>query len=128
MIGPGRKGGAAVADREGQAAVDEPPKPATKARVAKPPTRLILPVIVLALGLSGEFILPTHLTYAASTALCYGLVGLGLYLPLAALRALPLNGAALAGLSAYRFAYHASAGSAGKTLVRVLLGLGPVTT
>ena len=86
--------------------------------------RLILPTIVLGLGLAGEFILPNHLTYAASTALCYGLVGLGLYLPLAALRELPLNGAALAGLSSYFFAYHASGGSAGKTAIGVLSASG----
>jgi ABC-type branched-subunit amino acid transport system ATPase component/ABC-type branched-subunit amino acid transport system permease subunit len=73
---------------------------------------------------AGEFVLANHLTYAASTALCYGLVGLGLYLPLAALRELPLNGAALAGLSAYFFAYHASGGSGGKTLVGILVGVG----
>src|SRR5258706_973177 len=127
MIGTRRNGGAAVADGGGQAAVDETPARAKPARVQLPRTRLLLPAIVFGLGLAGEFILPTHLTYAASTALCYGLVGLGLYLPLAALRELPLNGAALAGLSAYLFAYHASGGSAGKTVVGVLIGVGLCT-
>jgi ABC-type branched-subunit amino acid transport system ATPase component/ABC-type branched-subunit amino acid transport system permease subunit len=125
MIGTKRNGGAAVVDDSAGAAADG--TPARPKKVALPPTRLILPVIVLCLGLSGEFILPTHLTYAASTALCYGLVGLGLYLPLAALRELPLNGAALAGLSAYLFAYNASGGSAGKTVIGVIIGVGVCT-
>src|SRR5260370_39311764 len=114
MIGTRRKGGAEVGDGDGSAVADERPARAAKARQALPVTRLLLPTIVLGLGLAGEFILPTHLTYAASTALCYGLVGLSLYLPLAALRELPLNGAALAGLSAYLFAYHAASGGAGQ--------------
>ena len=50
-----------------------------------------------------------------------------LYLPLAALRELPLNGAALAGLSAYLFAYNASGGSAGKTVIGVIIGVGVCT-
>ncbi|MDQ1568435.1 MAG: branched-chain amino acid transport system permease protein, partial [Actinomycetota bacterium] len=125
MIGTKRNGGAAVGDDSVGAAADETPERPKK--VGLPPTRLILPVIVLCLGLSGEFILPTHLTYAASTALCYGLVGLGLYLPLAALRELPLNGAALAGLSAYLFAYNASGGSAGKTVIGIVIGVGVCT-
>jgi ABC-type branched-subunit amino acid transport system ATPase component/ABC-type branched-subunit amino acid transport system permease subunit len=102
---------------------DEPTK-AKKASLMKPSTRLILPALVFGLGLAGEFILPNHLTYAASTALCYGLIGLGLYLPLAALRELPLNGAALAGLSAYFFAFHAHGGSGGKTVIGILVGVG----
>src|SRR2546423_9071698 len=121
MIGTRRNGGAAVADDGGQEAVDESAAKARPARVQLPRTRLLLPAIVFGLGLAGEFILPTHLTYAASTALCYGLVGLGLYLPLAALRELPLNGAALAGLSAYLFAYHAASGGAGEKIPRGLL-------
>jgi ABC-type branched-subunit amino acid transport system ATPase component/ABC-type branched-subunit amino acid transport system permease subunit len=102
---------------------EEPTK--AKRNLAPPmSTRMILPLLVFGLGLAGEFILPNHLTYAASTALCYGLVGLGLYLPLAALRELPLNGAALAGLSAYFFAFHAHGGSAGKTIIGILVGVG----
>jgi len=127
MIGTRRNGGAAVAEGDSSTSADETPAQAKKTRVGLPPTRLILPTIVLCLGLSGEFILPNHLTYAASTALCYGLVGLGLYLPLAALRELPLNGAALAGLSAYLFAYHASGGAANKTVIGVLVGVGLCT-
>ena len=124
MIGIRRNGGPAVAEADGQAAVSETPAEPKKRGLPAPSMRLILPMIVLCLGLAGEFILPNHLTYAASTALCYGLVGLGLYLPLAALRELPLNGAALAGLSAYSFALHASGGSAGKTAIGVLVGVG----
>ncbi|HEV7534564.1 MAG TPA: ATP-binding cassette domain-containing protein, partial [Acidimicrobiia bacterium] len=125
MIGTRRNGGTAVADGEGQTVEsDTPAAKAKKTGPGLPPTRLVLPAVVFLLGLSGEFILPNHLTYAASTALCYGLVGLGLYLPLAALRELPLNGAALAGLSAYFFAFHASGGHAGKTALGVLVGVG----
>src|SRR5437588_258067 len=124
MIGTKRNGGTAVADGEGQAAAGDAPAKPKKTGPSLPVTRLLLPAVVLCLGLSGEFILPNHLTYAASTALCYGLVGLGLYLPLAALRELPLNGAALAGLSAYFFAFHAHGGQAGKTAVGVLVGVG----
>src|SRR5690242_15251328 len=109
MIGTRRNGGAAVAESDGEAAGAAPEKP-KKVGPALPIGRLILPTLVFAVGLAGEFLLPNHLTYAASTALCYGLVGLGLYLPLAALRELPLNGAALAGLSAYFFAFHAHGG------------------
>jgi ABC-type branched-subunit amino acid transport system permease subunit len=126
MIGIRRNGGAAVAEAEGIDTVAEAPAEPKKkkALIIGPKGRLVLPVLVLALGLAGEFILPNHLTYAASTALCYGLVGLGLYLPLAALRELPLNGAALAGLSAYFFAFHASGGSGGKTMIGILVGVG----
>jgi ABC-type branched-subunit amino acid transport system ATPase component/ABC-type branched-subunit amino acid transport system permease subunit len=113
--------GTATAD-VGEAQVE--PTKAKKTLVPPVSTKMILPLLVLSLGLAGEFILPNHLTYAASTALCYGLVGLGLYLPLAALRELPLNGAALAGLSAYFFAFHASGGSGGKTLIGILVGVG----
>jgi ABC-type branched-subunit amino acid transport system ATPase component/ABC-type branched-subunit amino acid transport system permease subunit len=123
MIGIRRNGGAAVAEQGGEAAVSDPEKP-QKVGPTLPVTRLILPTLVFSLGVAGEFVLPNHLTYAASTALCYGLVGLGLYLPLAALRELPLNGAALAGLAAYFFAFHAHGGSAGKTALGVIVGVG----
>jgi ABC-type branched-subunit amino acid transport system ATPase component/ABC-type branched-subunit amino acid transport system permease subunit len=126
MIGTKRNGGAAVDEADSPAVESDTPATPKKRLnlLSGSPLRLILPGIVLALGLAGEFILPNHLTYAASTALCYGLVGLGLYLPLAALRELPLNGAALAGLSSYFFAYHASGGSAGKTAIGVIVGVG----
>src|SRR2546421_13022024 len=94
MIGTRRNGGAAVAETDSDAAADAAPAKPKKAGPTLPVTRLVLPTMVLCLGLAGEFLLPNHLTYAASTALCYGLVGLGLYLPLAALRELPLNGGA----------------------------------
>jgi len=123
MIGTRRNGGAAVADRDAGAAGDAPAKP-KKVGPTLPVTRLVLPTLVFCLGVAGEFLLPNHLTYAASTALCYGLVGLGLYLPLAALRELPLNGGALAGLAAYFFAFHAHGGSAGKTALGVVVGVG----
>src|SRR5579884_114939 len=125
MIGTRRNGGAAVAEADGGAV--ESAAPEKPAKPALPVTRLVLPVLVFCLGLAGEFLLANHLTYAASTALCYGLVGLGLYLPLAALRELPLNGAALAGLAAYFFAFHAHGGSAGKTALGVVVGVGLCT-
>ena len=124
MIGTRRNGGAAVAEHDGDAVTGDAPAKPAKAGPTLPVTRLVLPTLVFCLGLAGEFILPNHLTYAASTALCYGLVGLGLYLPLAALRELPLNGAALAGLAAYFFAFHAHGGQAGKTALGVIVGVG----
>jgi branched-chain amino acid transport system permease protein len=124
MIGTRRNGGAAVTEQDGEAAARPAPEKPAKAGPTLPVTRLVLPALVFCLGLAGEFILPNHLTYAASTALCYGLVGLGLYLPLAALRELPLNGAALAGLGAYFFAFHAHGGQAGKTALGVIVGVG----
>src|SRR5437764_3145920 len=130
MIGTRRNGGAAVAENDtgttGTEAGDAPAKE-KKGGPTLPVGRLFLPAIVFGLGIAGGFLLANHLTYAASTALCYGLVGLGLYLPLAALRELPLNGAALAGLSAYFFTYHASGGSGGKTLLGILVGVGLCT-
>ena len=127
MIGIRRNGEAATAIADGEVVASDSLAEEKKARLQAPPTRLILPALVLGLGMAGEFLLANHLTYAASTALCYGLVGLGLYLPLAALRELPLNGAALAGISAYFFTYHASGGSGGKTLLGILVGVGLCT-
>jgi branched-chain amino acid transport system permease protein len=127
MIGTRRNGGAAVAENDTGTDAGDAPAKDKKAGPTLPIGRLILPTLVFGLGLAGEFVLPNHLTYAASTALCYGLVGLGLYLPLAALRELPLNGAALAGLSAYFFAFHAHGGHAGKTVLGVLVGVGLCT-
>ena len=127
MIGTRSTGGDAAAATDGQGSASDAPAKGKKAGPPVQTTKLILPAVVFCLGLAGEFILPNHLTYAASTALCYGLIGLGLYLPLAALRELPLNGAALAGLSAYFFAYHAQGGSAGKTAIGVLIGVGLCT-
>ncbi|HEY4410352.1 MAG TPA: ATP-binding cassette domain-containing protein [Acidimicrobiia bacterium] len=127
MIGTRRNGGDAVAENDTGTDAGDAPAKEKKAGPTLPVGRLILPALVFGLGLAGEFVLPNHLTYAASTALCYGLVGLGLYLPLAALRELPLNGAALAGLSAYFFAFHAHGGHAGKTVLGVLVGVGLCT-
>ncbi|MDQ1565837.1 MAG: hypothetical protein QOF96_717, partial [Actinomycetota bacterium] len=124
MIGTGRDERRAAAIPDGDAAVSEDGSSRHRAGLATPTPGLILPAMVLCLGLVGEFLLPGHLTYAASTALCYGLVGLGLYLPLAVLRELPLNGAGLAGLSAYLFAYHASHGGSGHSLVGIVVGVG----
>ena len=127
MIGTRRNGGAAVAENDADAVTSDAPAKPKKAGPTLPVGRLILPTLVFGLGVAGEFVLPNHLTYAASTALCYGLVGLGLYLPLAALRELPLNGAALAGLAAYFFAFHASGGHANKTALGVIVGVGLCT-
>ncbi|MGH9000717.1 MAG: ABC transporter permease subunit, partial [Acidimicrobiia bacterium] len=110
MAGNGFSGKAEVVlegERDGQAAPVSPP---AQRRFQAPSTRAILPLLVFGLGVFGLFALPNHLVYAASTALWYGLVGLGLYLPLVALRELPLHGAGMAGLSAYLFAFVASNG------------------
>ncbi|HEV7535302.1 MAG TPA: hypothetical protein VGP90_06680, partial [Acidimicrobiia bacterium] len=69
--------------------------------LAKPATRLLLPVAVVLLGVGGFLFLPNYLLYIGCTAMWMGLVGLAMYLPMAALRELPLNAAALTGLAAY---------------------------
>lgn len=71
---------------------------------------VVVPAVVVGLGVVGFGLLPEHLLYAGSTAIVAGLIGLGLYLPLAVLRELPLNAAAIAGLSAYVFAFYGSDG------------------
>ncbi len=124
MIGTRRSG---TADVEVEQAGTRRGPAATAAKtklISGPKTTLIFPLAVLALGLVGQFLLATHLVYAASTALWFGLIGLGLYLPLAALRELPLNAAGLAGLSAYLFANAASNGGPGNWVLGVLVGVG----
>ncbi|MGH9036742.1 MAG: ABC transporter permease subunit, partial [Acidimicrobiia bacterium] len=97
----------------------------TKTRPAGlPPTRLILPAFVFGLGLVGLFLLPGYLLYAGSAALWYGLVGLGLFLPMAVLRELPLHGAALTGLSAYLFAFVAADGGVESWVLGAAVAIG----
>jgi ABC-type branched-subunit amino acid transport system ATPase component/ABC-type branched-subunit amino acid transport system permease subunit len=122
MIGTRRNGKADVVIDE--AAEAKPNQHQIGKRLAGSPTRLLLPALVLGLGLVGFFLLPTHLVYAASSALWFGLVGLGIYLPLAALRELPLNAAGLAGLSAYLFAYAAGNGGMENWILGVVVGVG----
>jgi branched-chain amino acid transport system permease protein len=69
--------------------------------------------IVVVLVVAGFFALPNDLLYAGSSSMVAALIGLGLFLPIAALRELPLNGAGMAGLGAYLFAYTASNGGHG---------------
>lgn len=76
--------------------------------------------------MGGFFLLPEYLLYAGSTALASGLVGLGLFLPLAGLRELPLNAAGMAGLAAYLFTYHGSHGGLENHLLGIAMGLGAV--
>src|ERR1700756_2160016 len=75
--------------------------------------------LVIVLTIAGFFLLPNDLLYAGSSSVVAGLVGLGLFLPIAALRELPLNGAGMAGLGAYLFGYNGSQGG----LSHHLLGL-----
>jgi branched-chain amino acid transport system permease protein len=82
--------------------------------------RSIPAILVGLLGVIG-FFLPSELLYASSTALVAGLVGLALYLPIAALRELPLNAAGMTGLSAYVFALAATHGGIGNWLLGMLL-------
>ncbi len=86
--------------------------------------RLILPAFVFGVGFGGLFLLPNHLLYAGSAALWYGLVGLGVYLPMAVLQELPLNAAGLAGLSAYLFASVAGDGGLENWLLGAGVGIG----
>jgi branched-chain amino acid transport system permease protein len=85
--------------------------------------RSIPAILVGLLGVVG-FFLPSELLYASSTALVAGLVGLALYLPIAALRELPLNAAGMTGLSAYVFALAATHGGIGNWLLGMLLAAG----
>jgi branched-chain amino acid transport system permease protein len=83
-----------------------------------------IPAILLGLlGVGGFLLLPGYLLYAGSTSLAAGLIGLGLFLPIAALREMPLNAAGIAGLSAYLFAKLATGGGLGNHLTGILLGL-----
>ncbi|HVW31626.1 MAG TPA: ATP-binding cassette domain-containing protein [Acidimicrobiia bacterium] len=92
----------------------------------RPATRLILPVGVFALGLGGFLFLPDYLLYIGCTAMWMGLVGLAMYLPMAALQELPLNAAALTGLAAYLFAFVAQTGGTGWFL-GAAVGIGAIT-
>ena len=56
------------------------------------PTRFIVPAAVLALGVGGFFLLPNYLLYIGCTAMWTGLVGLAMYLPMAALPGAPAVG------------------------------------
>jgi ABC-type branched-subunit amino acid transport system ATPase component/ABC-type branched-subunit amino acid transport system permease subunit len=94
---------------------------------ARPPTRLILPAVAFALGLGGFLFLPGYLLYVGCTAMWMGLVGLAMYLPMAALRELPLNAAALTGLAAYLFAFVARGGGTGHWLLGLAVAVGLIT-
>ena len=83
-------------------------------------------MLVGALGVGAFFLLPEYLLYAASTALVSGLIGLGLFLPLAGLREIPLNAAGMAGLAAYIFTYYGSHGGAGNHLLGIAVALAAV--
>ena len=83
--------------------------------------------LVIVLTVAGFFLLPNDLLYAGSSSVVAGLVGLGLFLPIAALRELPLNGAGMAGLAAYLFAYNGSQGGLGHHLLGLAIALICVT-
>ena len=83
--------------------------------------------VVIVLTVAGFFLLPNDLLYAGSSSVVAGLVGLGLFLPIAALRELPLNGAGMAGLAAYLFAYNGSQGGLGHHLLGLAIALICVT-
>jgi branched-chain amino acid transport system ATP-binding protein/branched-chain amino acid transport system permease protein len=85
--------------------------------------RAIPAVLVGVLGVGGFLLLPDYLLYAGSTALATGLIGLGIFLPLAGLRELPLHSAGMAGLAAYVFTYHGSHLGAGNHLLGIAVGL-----
>ena len=96
-------------------------------RASKPATRLIVPVGVFALGLGGFLLLPNYLLYVGCTAMWFGLVGLAMYLPMAALRELPLNAGALTGLAAYLFAFLAQHGGPGRWVLGIAVAIGTIT-
>ena len=84
-----------------------------------------LQVVVILGVVAGFFLLPDDQLYAGSQALSAGVIGLGLLLPIAFLREMPLNGAGLAGLAAYSFSHLASQGVMG-TPEGIALALGMV--
>jgi ABC-type branched-subunit amino acid transport system permease subunit len=88
--------------------------------------RAIPAILVGALWVGGFLFLPGYLLYAGSAALVSGLIGLGLLLPVAGLREMPLSTAAVAGLSAYLFAYHGSHGGTGHHLLGIAVALASV--
>ncbi|HEX3607656.1 MAG TPA: ATP-binding cassette domain-containing protein [Candidatus Dormibacteraeota bacterium] len=90
-------------------------------------TRLALPTVVILFGGICFLLLPGHLLYAGSTALVAGIIGLALFLPIAALREMPLNAAGLAGLGAYLYANVASSGGVGNVLLGGLVAMAAVT-
>jgi branched-chain amino acid transport system permease protein len=92
--------------------------------VAAPVTRLVLPAALLGVGAAALAVFPDHLLYTSSTALWYGLVALGLYLPMAALQELPLHGAGLAGMSAYLFSYMAQQGGVDNLMLGIAFAVG----
>ncbi|MDB5065952.1 MAG: transporter [Chloroflexi bacterium] len=81
-------------------------------------------LLVALLGVGAFFLLPDYLLYAASAALVSGLIGLGLYLPMASLRVMPLNTAGTVGLAAFLFAQFTSHGGVGSYVLGAILGLG----
>ncbi|HEY2703569.1 MAG TPA: ATP-binding cassette domain-containing protein [Candidatus Dormibacteraeota bacterium] len=102
--------------------METPAAPSRRRRLLTPGA---IPAVLLALlGVGGFLLLPGYLLYAGSTAFAAGLIGLGLFLPIAALREMPLNAAGIAGLSAYLFAHLASNGGLANHLAGILLGLG----
>jgi branched-chain amino acid transport system permease protein len=90
-------------------------------------TRLIVPIAVFALGLGGFLLLPNYLLYLGCTAMWMGLVGLAMYLPMAALRELPLNAAGMTGLAAYLFAFVAQNGGLSEWLTAAAVAVGTIT-
>ncbi|MGH9005991.1 MAG: hypothetical protein ACRDYV_22935, partial [Acidimicrobiia bacterium] len=108
--------------------MSEPSSPdAARPRASKPATRLIVPVGVFALGLGGFVLLPNYLLYIGCTAMWMGLVGLAMYLPMAALRELPLNAAGMTGLAAYLFAFVAQDGGTGDWVLAVAVAVVTIT-
>ncbi|HEX3605238.1 MAG TPA: ATP-binding cassette domain-containing protein [Candidatus Dormibacteraeota bacterium] len=79
--------------------------------------------LLLTATLAGFLFLPNDLLYAGSSSVVAGLIGIGLFLPIAALRELPFNGAGLAGLAAYLFAYNGSQGGIGHHLIGILVAV-----
>jgi ABC-type branched-subunit amino acid transport system ATPase component/ABC-type branched-subunit amino acid transport system permease subunit len=84
--------------------------------------------LVVVLVVAGFLFLPAELLYAGSTSMVAGLVGLGLFLPIAALREMPLNAAGMAGLGAYLFTYFGSHGGVDNHLAGVAVALASVVT
>jgi ABC-type branched-subunit amino acid transport system permease subunit len=86
-------------------------------------TELRLPILCVVLAVGGFLLLPDDFLYAGATALSSGVIGIGLFFPMATLRELSLNAAGLAGVSAYTYAHLASSGTASKGVGGIINGL-----
>ncbi len=81
-------------------------------------------LLVGLLGVGGLLFLPGDLLYIGSAGVVSGLIGLALFLPMAALREMPLNAAGMVELAAYFFAQSTTNAGLGGYLLGIVIALG----